>query len=306
MNSSQSYLATRLRSIRGDRESSHANQTRSPAAIGLGSARWSLATRPDEDLARATLELAVELGVDLVDTAPAYTPPGHDSHSERLLARVMGDRFRDQTVLVSTKGGHGRNPDGTFWVDGRPSTLATQCEWSLRALGVDHIPLYSLHWPDPKVPVAESIGALEMMRQEGKVGLVGVCNIDAVALEHTVSSVAVDFVQGPMSVLDQSSADLARTCERLGVLFMAYSPLGGGRAAELGRSTGLSRVARRRDVSPFQVALAWVLAQRGVIPIVGAGRPASLREAIDATHIALESEELDVIRRSFPSDSQRR
>ncbi len=128
---------------------------------------------------------ALEAGVTLFDTADIYNPPGKGAgHSERLVRRALlswsGDR---DDVTIATKGGKYWSPDGEVIVDGRPAYLRDACHASLRRLGLDAIPLYFLHEPDPRVPFAESVGALAALQSEGKIRLLGVSNVSLEQLE---------------------------------------------------------------------------------------------------------------------------
>jgi aryl-alcohol dehydrogenase-like predicted oxidoreductase len=169
-------------------------------AVGLGEMPMSLAGRPDEARAIRTIHAALDAGVTLIDTADAYCRDGSEvGHGERLVARALaawpGDRDR---VLVATKGGHTR--EGREWgLDGRPEHLRQACEASLRALGVDAIGLYQLHRPDPKVPFAESVGALAELKAAGKVRLVGLSNVSVDQIRQASELVEVASVQNEFS-----------------------------------------------------------------------------------------------------------
>ena len=140
-------------------------------AIGLGEMPLSVQNRPDEAAAHQVVHAALDAGVTLLDTADAYSLGADDfGHGERLLAAALRSCGGDTSdVLVATKGGHTRTADGSWELDGRPEYLRQACEKSLRALGVEAIGLYQYHRPDPEVPYAESLGALEELRQEGKI-----------------------------------------------------------------------------------------------------------------------------------------
>ena len=267
--------------------------TTSVGAIALGGAWWSLVPSPDEVLATATVRAAVDVGVTLFDTAPAYTSGMHRSHNETLIGAVLRDELADGRVVVSTKGGHTRAPDGTFLTDARPDTLRRHCEASLRALATDVIPLYSLHWPDPTVPLVESVGALAGLREEGKVRMVGVCNVTPAQLGDAMAVTTIDAVQHRLTPLDRANRALVRRCAEAGTTFLAYSPFGGREHARaLGRDPSMAAIATRRGVSPYQVAIAWLLGQPGVVPVVGAGRPRSIIDAAGGASLVLTEGEL--------------
>jgi len=272
---------------------------RAISPIGIGGARWSLTDHPDEERALATLHAALDAGVTLVDTAPAYTPPAPlgISHNETLVARGLAAHPRGAAVTVATKGGHYRDAGG-FPIDARPATLHRQCRESLAALGVDRIPLYLLHWPDPRVPVAESVGALAELRAQGLVEHVGVCNVDLVQLLAACGETRIDAVQNRFGAPAAGAAPdgpVLDECTARGIAYLAYSPFGGpaGAAAEL---PGFAAVAAAHGETRHAVVIAWLLARSPVlVPIVGAGRPASVESAVRGTTLALTAGELDLL-----------
>src|SRR4051794_29935157 len=140
----------------------------------------SLEDRPDERRAIATVHTALDEGVTLIDTADAYhAGPDDIGHNELLVARALARYGHDTSdVLVATKGGHVRPPDGSWALDGSPEHLKRACDQSLRRLGVDAIGLYQFHRPDPKVPFADSIGALRDLLDAGKIRMAGISNAD--------------------------------------------------------------------------------------------------------------------------------
>jgi len=267
------------------------------SAIGLGAMPLSVPGRPDEDAAVRTVHAALDAGVTLIDTADAYCL-GHDDvgHNERLVAKALAAYGGDTSaVLVATKGGHTRPADGSWALDGSPEHLRAACEASLRALGVEAIGLYQYHRPDPAVPYAESIGALEELRQEGKIRLVGISNADPDQIELALATTPLAAVQNEYSPAFRSSQRELDLCARHGVAFLPWSPLGGaGKAAGLGQAYAVfGEVARERGVSPQQVCLAWELAQADVVlPIPGARRPKSITDSAAATKLRLSKQEL--------------
>jgi aryl-alcohol dehydrogenase-like predicted oxidoreductase len=266
-------------------------------AVGLGAMQLSLAGRPDEAAALATIHAALDAGVTLIDTADAYCLDEREvGHNERLVAKALAARpgARD-TVLVATKGGHTR-PGGEWALDGRPEHLRQACEASLRALGVEAIGLYQLHRPDPKVPFAESVGALAELQAAGNVRMVGLSNVSVDQIEQARRLVAVASVQNEFSPrFRRSEAELA-WCAANRIAFLPWGPLGGAHAAgQLGRRhQAFAEVAGRHGVSPQQVALAWELAKAPVvIPIPGARRPASIADSAAAATLRLDDAELE-------------
>src|SRR3954453_7398857 len=143
--------------------------------IGLGGMPMSLSSRPAEEQSIRTIHAALDAGVNLIDTADAYSADDKDfGHNERLIAKALNGHR--EGVIIATKGGHTRTADGGWDLDGRPEYLRQACDKSLRALGVDAIGLYQHHRPDPRVPYADSIGALRDLLDEGKVRYVGISN----------------------------------------------------------------------------------------------------------------------------------
>jgi aryl-alcohol dehydrogenase-like predicted oxidoreductase len=267
------------------------------SAIGLGEMPLSLAGRPDEAHSVRTIHAALDAGVTLIDTADAYCIDGSETgHGERLVAKALaawpGDRDR---VLVATKGGHTR-PGDEWDLDGRPEHLRQACEASLRALGVEAIGLYQLHRPDPKVPFAESVGALAELKEAGKVRLVGLSNVSVDQIRQARQLVQVASVQNEFSPRFRRSEGELAFCAAERIAFLPWSPLGGiGRGGSLGqgRHRAFSEVAEAHGVSPQQVALAWQLAKAPVvIPIPGSSRPETITDSAAATQLRLSDDEL--------------
>jgi aryl-alcohol dehydrogenase-like predicted oxidoreductase len=267
-------------------------------AIGLGAMPLSVPGRPDEQQALRTVAAALDAGVTLLDTADAYClGPDELGHNERLLAKAVrawgGD---DSSVLIATKGGHTRTADAGWDLDGSPEHLRRACEASLRALGVEAIGLYQYHRPDPAVPWADSIGALEQLRVEGKVRHVGISNADLGQIQQAQRITPLASVQNEFSPAFRSSAGELAYCAEQGIAFLPWSPLGGmGSAAALGaRHSAFAAVAAERGVSPQRVCLAWHLAQAPVVvPIPGASRPESIIDSAAAADLQLSEDELE-------------
>ena len=271
--------------------------TRTVGAIGLGGMPLSVEGRPDEAQAVRTVHAALDAGVTLLDTADAYClGPDEVGHNERLLAKALASWSGDRdAVVIATKGGHTRPPDGSWALDGSREHLRAACEASLTALGVESIGLYQFHRPDPQVPWAESIGALEELRAEGKVQLVGVSNADPAQIREAASITSLAAVQNELSPRFRSSEPEVELCSSTGVAFLPWSPLGGiGKAGDLGSSHGaFAEVAAERGVSPQQVCLAWLLAKAPVvIPIPGARRVESILDSVAAAELELSADEL--------------
>jgi aryl-alcohol dehydrogenase-like predicted oxidoreductase len=266
------------------------------SAIGLGEMPMSLAGRPDEARSVRTVHAALDAGVTLIDTADAYCRDGSElGHGERLVATALaawpGDRDR---VLVATKGGHTR-PGREWGLDGRPEYLRQACEASLRRLGVEAIGLYQFHRPDPKVPFAESVGALAELKAAGKVRLVGLSNVSVDQVRQAREIVEVASVQNEFSPRFRRSEGELAWCAASRIAFLPWSPLGGiGRGRDLGsRHRAFAEVAAAHGVSPQQVALAWELAKAPVvIPIPGSSRPETILDSAAAASLRLNADEL--------------
>ncbi|MCE6995714.1 aldo/keto reductase [Saccharothrix sp. S26] len=265
------------------------------SAIGLGAMPMSLEGRPDRARAIETIRAALDKGVTLIDTADAYSADDRDfGHNEELIAEALKGV---DGVMVATKGGHTRTPGGGWEVDGRPEYLKAACEASLRRLGVDAIDLYQFHRPDPKVPTAESVGALAELLDEGKIKLAGVSNFDPAQIREAnqVLGGRLASVQNQFSPAFRSSEPELELCAELDIAFLPWSPLGGMSAAgQLGeRFAAFAEVGRDHGASPQQVCLAWMLAKAPqVVPIPGSSRPESISDSADAVHLRLSEEEL--------------
>jgi pyridoxine 4-dehydrogenase len=237
----------------------------------------------DPEEARSVLRRALELGVNLIDTADSYGP----EVSENLIAEALHPYPDD--LVIATKGGLTRTGPGEWPPDGRPEHLWEACEGSLRRLQLDRIDLYQLHRPDPKVPYEESVGALAELQREGKIRHIGVSNVDLERLETARSIVEVVSVQNRYSLFDRESDDVLDRCERDGLAFLPWWPLAAG---GIGDDSAITRVAAAHDASPFQVAIAWLLARSPVVaPIPGTSSTEHLEENVAAASLRLSEED---------------
>lgn len=216
----------------------------------------------DRDGALAVLRRAVELGVTLIDTADSYGP----HVSEELIAEALHPYPSE--LVIATKVGLTRQGPDQWGTDARPERLRAACEGSLRRLRLERIDLLQLHRPDPRVPLAESMGALADLRREGKVRHIGVCNVGAAELTEARAAAPVVSVQNRLSAVRGRNEDVLAECERRGFAFLAWAPLDAGAA---GRSSGVpGRIAAAHGVEPAQALLAWLLQRSPVIvPIPG-------------------------------------
>ncbi|MFD6291656.1 aldo/keto reductase [Streptomyces sp. NPDC060205] len=268
-------------------------------AIGLGGMPMSIEGRPDEARSVAAVHAALDEGVTLFDTADAYHRDAHEvGHNESLIARAVASYGGDTSdVLIATKGGHLRPGDGSWTLNGSPEYLKKACDASLERLGVEAIGLYQFHRPDPKVPYAESVGAIRDLLDAGKIRYAGVSNADPdqIRLANEILGGRLVSVQNQFSPAFRSSEPELELCAELGIAFLPWSPLGGiSKAGELGsRYAVFAEVAGAHGVSPQQVCLAWILAKAPVtIPIPGSSRPETIRDSVAAASLSLSPEEL--------------
>ena len=241
---------------------------------------------PPKDRAHAhrVLRRALELGIDFIDTADAYGP----HVDETLIADALHPYPKG--LVIATKGGLVR-PSAPRWdEDGRPEHLRRAVEGSLKRLKLERIDLYQFHAPDPKVPYAESIGALAELQRAGKIRHLGVSNVGVAELEAARGIAPIVSVQNEYNLGDRASEDVLVACERLGIVFLPWYPLGAGAVL---RSTRVKKVAKKTGATAAQVALAWLLAKSHVmLPIPGTGSLEHLEENTAAAGIRLGTEDL--------------
>ena len=190
---------------------------------------------PDRERAKAALRRAVELGVNFIDTADSYGP----DVSEELIAETLYPYPDD--LVIATKGGLVRPGPGKWVPDGRPEHLRSVCEGSLRRLRVDRIDLYQFHRPDPKVPLAESIGALEELKDEGKIRHIGVSNFGEQQLREAEAITPVVSVQNRYNVTDRSSETMVDLCEQESRVFLPWAPISESDNVPLAHGGGTAR-----------------------------------------------------------------
>jgi aryl-alcohol dehydrogenase-like predicted oxidoreductase len=267
------------------------------ARMGYGAMRitgegvWGEPADPEQS--RAVLRRAVELGVDFIDTADSYGP----YVSERLIAEALYPYPKG--LVVATKGGLTRSGPGGWDPDGRPEHLRTACEGSLRRLRVERIDLYQLHIPDPKVPYEDSVGELARLQKEGKIRHIGLSNVSAVQLAAARAIVPIVSVQNRYNVADRGADDVLAICERDGLAFIPWAPLGrSGRDStpDTGAKAALEAIARERSISPYQAQLAWLLSRSPVmLPIPGTASPGHLEDNVAAAGMRLTTAEMQRI-----------
>jgi aryl-alcohol dehydrogenase-like predicted oxidoreductase len=261
--------------------------TREVSRVGFGGMHLSVVDRPDEKTAIETIHSSLDHGVTLIDTADVYCMDDTDiGHNERLVARALASWSGDaSSVLVATKAGMIRA--GSSWSrDGRPKHIRAACDASLKALGTDCIDLYQHHAPDPEVPLEDSIGAFKDLQDAGKVRWIGISNVSVQQIELARSVADIKTVQNRLSPFFREALrdGVVRHCEKEGLGFLAYSPVGGGRLnRKLPDHPVVKPIAEAHGTTPHAVVLAWVLAQSECVFIIPAARSAG--NAVNSTTV---------------------
>ena len=239
----------------------------------------------DRANALRVLRRAVELGIQLVDTAESYGP-----HTDEVLIAEALHPY-PKGLVIATKCGLARPKPSRWDADCRPEKLRKDLEGSLKRLRLERIDLYQLHTVDPKVPLEDSVGALADMQRAGKVRHIGLSNVTVKQLEKARKIVPIVSVQNRYSLIDREHEDVLTHCEKLGIAFLPWYPLADGDALKKAKVTS---VARKIGATPAQVAIAWLLARSPVmLPIPGTGNIAHLEENMAAARLALPRPELD-------------
>jgi pyridoxine 4-dehydrogenase len=240
---------------------------------------------PSRDQAITTLRRVVELGVNFIDTADSYGP----DVSEELIAEALYPYPED--LVIATKGGLVRPGPNRWAPDGHPRHLRQACEGSLRRLRLEQIPLYQLHRPDPAVPLAESVGVIAEMKNEGKIRHVGISNVTEAELREAQRIVPIVSVQNRHNVSDRRSQSMIDLCEQEQLVFLPWAPV-----QEAGQHPAVAAAAEQHNATQHQVVLAWLLASSPqILPIPGTGSPQHAEENIAAARLQLSADEVAAI-----------
>lgn len=273
--------------------------------IGLGGMPLSIAGRPSRSEAIKVVHASLRAGVTLIDTADVYCLDQSElGHNEKLIADALAQLNGSAAhVLVATKGGLQR-PGGAWVTDAHPRRLRSACEASLKALRLTTLPLYQLHAVDDAVPLEDSVGALAELRRQGKIAHIGLSNVGVGELKRALAVAPIVSVQNRCSVFDRRdfSNGLVGFCEANKIAYLAYSPVGGGRGkGRVADDPTLRAVGGKHGVSPFQVALAWLLSRSPVvIPIPGASQISSAIDSAAADGLKLDEDDRVALDRAFP------
>jgi len=238
----------------------------------------------DRKRALAVLQRAVELGVNFIDTADSYGP----HVNEELIAEALFPYPKD--LVIATKGGWNRPGPNQWTHDATPSHLRNAVEGSLKRLRLDRIDVYQLHIPDPVVSFDSSVETLAQLRNEGKIRLVGLSNVTQEHIERARKIVPIASVQNRYSFADREWDYVVSYCQRNGIAFIPWFPLGAGRVA----GEILNRIAQAHGASPTQIALAWLLQRSPImLPIPGTSSIDHLEQNVAAASLRLTEEEFE-------------
>jgi aryl-alcohol dehydrogenase-like predicted oxidoreductase len=248
---------------------------------------------PNHQESIAVLRRAVELGINLIDTADSYGP----QVSERLIAEALYPYPPD--LLIATKAGFLRGGPDQWTEDGRPDHLRSACDGSLERLRLKRINLFQLHRIDRKVPLKDQIGALLELQREGKIKHIGLSEVTVKQIKDVQRLTPIATVQNRYNLVDRRSEDVVRYCTENAIGFIPWFPLATGNLA--GEGSPLARVAQNLDATPAQVALAWLLKKSPVmLPIPGTSSVRHLEENTAAAKLELDDatmRELELVAR---------
>jgi pyridoxine 4-dehydrogenase len=249
-----------------------------------GDGVWGDPKDPDE--AVRVLRRAVELGVTFLDTADAYGPVV----AEQLIKKALHPYTDD--LVIATKAGLTRSGPGDWRPVGRPEYLRQQVELSLRNLGLERIDLHQLHRIDPAVPLADQVGELKLLQDEGKIRHIGLSEVSVEELEQARQVAEIVSVQNLFNLADRSAEPLLEHAEAQGIAFIPWFPLATGKLSQPGGP--LDSLAREHDATPSQLALAWLLRRSPVmLPIPGTSSVAHLEDNLAAAGLELTDAEFD-------------
>jgi aryl-alcohol dehydrogenase-like predicted oxidoreductase len=294
------------------------------SAIGLGCMSMTpIYGTPDPAEAIATIHRALELGVDMIDTSDVYGA----GKNEELVGRALKDR-RGKAILA-TKFGNIQTPTSQG-VNGRPDYVIEACEKSLKRLGLDMIDLYYIHRVDTDVPIEDTVGAMVKLKQQGKIRFLGISEAAPATLRRAHKAHPMAALQTEYSLWTRDAEDeLLKTCEELGVGYVAYSPMGRGfLTGTIGGMNDLAENDRRRQhprfheenlkrnvmllkdfkalaakekCTPAQLAIAWVMSRRPfIVPIPGTSHPKYLEENVKAADLTLSPQTITALEKAFP------
>jgi pyridoxine 4-dehydrogenase len=242
----------------------------------------------DRDEARKVLQRAVELGVNFIDTADSYGP----EVSENIIAEALYPY--SEGLVIATKGGFARSGPNRWEVVGRPEYLRQCVEMSLRRLKLERIDLYQLHRIDPKVPVAESLGALKELQQAGKIRHIGLSEVSPTEIGQASKTVKIVSIQNQYNLSDRRHEKVVKYCEQHNMAFIPWFPVAAGKLAQPGGP--LDRVANQHSATVAQISIAWLLHHSPVmVPIPGTSSVKHLEENVAAGQLQLSPEEWQAI-----------
>ena len=296
------------------------------SAMGLGCMGMSQSYGPaDEQESLATINLVIDSGITLLDTADMYG----GGANEELLAKVLAKRRNE--VVLATKFGNMRNPDGRFLgVNGKPEYVQQACEASLKRLNISTIDLFYLHRVDTGVPIEETVGAMARLIEQGKVRYLGLSEAGAKTIRRAHATYPITALQSEYSIWTRDpEGEILNACRELGIGLVPYSPLGRGILTGKVKSTEslgakdfrrisprfqgenftknlqlverVERIAAEKNCTPAQLALAWVMAQgQDVVPIPGTKRRSNLEQNLKALDVTLTPADLRRIDEAAP------
>ena len=251
-----------------------------------GNGVWGDPKDPDE--AVAVLRRAVELGVTFIDTADSYGP----FVAEELIRKALHPY--PEGLVIATKAGLTRSGPGVWKPVGRPEYLRQQAELSLRHLGLERIELFQLHRIDPKVPLAEQVGELRELQEEGKIGHIGLSEVTVEQLTEAQQTAEIVSVQNLYNLVKRTAEPLLEHAERHGIAFIPWFPLATGSLAKDGGP--LQRLSQELGATPAQLALAWLLERSPVmLPIPGTSTVSHLEENLAAAGVELSNEQFEML-----------